>query len=178
MRLPRYRVRTLLIVVIVLAVLLGGSLEFLRLNRLSRRYRYIASAHGNDVRSDLGQLGRLKPMYQKLRASSDASGGRLTEAERAQLAELALTIDQLHADIAMRANLVQVYEHAARHPWEAPPQVVNPISNPSWAVEKEPLIQRFLGPPTPSPPMPPEFATKPDPSPPPPPPPPAPSMSG
>jgi hypothetical protein len=172
MHLTRYRVRTLLIAVGVLALLLGGGQESVRLMRLSRRYRYIAWAHGNDVRSGLGNLARLKPMYLKLRASSDANGGRLTDAERARLDELTLTISQLHSDIAMNANLVQSYEHAATHPWEAPPQVVIPISNPGWPVEKEPIIQRFLALPTPPPSIPPEFAPKPDPSPPPPPPPP------
>jgi hypothetical protein len=111
-------------------------------------------------------------MYQKLSASLDSNGGRLTNTERAQLDELALAISQLHTYIAMHANLVQTYEHAANHPWEAAPQVVIPIVHPGYFVEKEPIIQRFLGPPTPPPPVPPEFAPKPDPSPLPPPPPP------
>jgi hypothetical protein len=55
MRLPRYRVRTLLVAIGVLAMLLGAHHEYLRLSRLSTKYRYIARAIGNDVQSGLGQ---------------------------------------------------------------------------------------------------------------------------
>jgi hypothetical protein len=143
MRLPRYRVRTLLISVGVMAVLLGGGLEYLRLKRLSERYRYLAWGYGENVRSNLQGLAQLKPRLQKLRRSADADAARLEA--------LALKIRSLQAEVALNANLVQIYEHAARHPWEKSPQVAEATSSP----ERFPIVQRFLtGPAAPPPPGP------------------------
>jgi hypothetical protein len=168
MRLPRYRVRTLLIAVGVLAVLLAGGLECLRLRRLSAKYRYIAWAIGNDVRSYLGNLARMETMLRRLRDSAQAEGSHLSEEDRAYLIELPVSIERTQASIAASANIVQIYEHAAAHPWEAPPEIIPPHGN----VRNSPIVQRFLsGPPAPRPPTPAEFLPRPDASPPPPPPP-------
>jgi hypothetical protein len=169
MRLPRCRVRTLLIAIGVLAVLLAGGLECLRLRRLSAKYRYIAWAIGNDVQAGLGSLASMETTLRRLRGSTQADRRRLSDDEREALVELPIRIEQSEALIAASANIVQIYEHAASHPWEATPEIVNPHGN----VRNAPIVQRFLTtPPAPPPPKPPEFSRPPDDSPPPAPPPP------
>ena len=170
MRLPRYRVRTLLIAIGVLAMLLGARHEYLRLSRLSTKYRYIAWAIGNDVQSGLGQAKRLRAMRERLKASAVAKGGEMSDADRAQFDELAMTIAPMNMFATSSVNIVRIYEHAASHPWEDPPQIAPPDPGPFWTGEEEPLVQRFLGPPKPAPVVPPEFATPPNTSPSPPPP--------
>jgi hypothetical protein len=165
MRLPRFRVRALLIAVAGVAVLLGGGLEYVRLKRLSNRYRYYAWVYGGDVRKGLQTLARLKPKLRRLSESPDS--------DNVQIEVLAVTIEQLQAQLAADANLVQIYEHAASHPWEEPPQVVvgtnsHPWEEPSQVVagtnspEDAPLLRPFLtSPAPPAPPLPPELAPKP-----------------
>lgn len=160
MRLHRYRVRTLLAAVALVAVVLGVGLESVRLKRLSNKYRYIAHAFGENARGSLGQLGRVRPIFEKMQGSPDA--------DRAKLIEYAHMIQWLEADVAANVNLVQIYEHAASHPWEAPPKGLAVTRG----LDRDPLVRRFLGPPPPPPPTPPEFAQPTIPEPPPPPPPP------
>jgi hypothetical protein len=167
MRLPRFRVRTLLIAIGVLAVLLGGRHEYLSLSRLSTKYRYIAWAIGNDVQSGLGQAKRMRKLREQLKASIDAKGGPMSDADRALFDELTMNLAKWNMFTTASVNLVRVYEHAAGHPWEDPPQIAPPAPGSNWTGESEPLIQRFLGPPKPAPPIPPEFVTPPDTSPPP-----------
>jgi hypothetical protein len=59
--------------------------------------------------------------------------------------------DHLTAEIAANANLVQIYEHAANHPWESPPLISEAIDG----VENAPIPKRLLtNPPPPEPPAP------------------------
>jgi hypothetical protein len=174
MRLPRYRLRTLLLVVGGLAVLLAGGLECRRLKRLSDKYRYIAWAMGNDVRSGLANLSSMEKALAPFKRLSNAERARLSDEDRALLIELPIAIEMHQASIAASANLVLIYEHAASHPWEALPELAMPTMN-SALLGRIPVVQRFLaGPPAPAPPRPPEFSPQsdvpPEPLPPPPPP--------
>jgi hypothetical protein len=164
----------LLVAVALAAVSLAIGLECLRLRRLSAKYRYIAWAIGNDVRSGLISLVDKETILRRLKASTQAEGHVLSDDERAALVELPIGIEQSEAFIAASANLVQLFEHAAAHPWEAPPEIVEP----NGGVRNAPIVQRFLTTPAAPPPSkPPEFTTPTDDSPPPPPPPPPPPRS-
>lgn len=158
MRLPSARVRTALVLVATLAVLLGGGMEFVRLRRLAAKYRYIAWAVGNDVQSHLGNLDRADKRLQKLKARQQ-SGPPITEDERLELIELPLAVELGQARVAASVNLLQLYEHAASHPWEAEPAQVAPHHP---GLRNLPIVRRLVGAPPPRPPIPPEFAPKPD----------------
>jgi hypothetical protein len=132
MRLPRFCVRTLLITIAVFAVVLGGGLEYLRLKRLSERYSYSAWGYAGNVRMRVQDLSRLKPKLQKLKESPDA--------DRVQLELLYSNYYWLQAQIAENANLVQIYEHAASHPWEAPPRFAEAVDG----VENSPTVRWIL----------------------------------
>jgi hypothetical protein len=47
--------------------------------------------------------------------------------------------------IALHANLYAIYEHAAKHPWEAVPQAAEPIPD----VENQPIVRHILANPPP-----------------------------
>jgi hypothetical protein len=74
MRLPRFRVRTLLIAVGILAVLMGGGLEYLRLRRSSKWYRHRAWCYGENARMRLRSLAALKPELERLKESGGITG--------------------------------------------------------------------------------------------------------
>jgi hypothetical protein len=133
MRLPRFRVRTLLISIAVFAVLLGGGLEYLRLKRLSERYSYLARAYAGNVRMRAHDFARLKPKLQKLKESPDA--------DHVQLELHGITCEWLQAQIAANANIVQIYEHAAAHPWETPPPFAEALNR---GVENLPIVRNIL----------------------------------
>lgn len=140
MRLPRVRVRTVLILVAAIAILLAGSLEYRRLARLSAIYRYQAWGYGQNVRMRLQDLARAKQKLTRLDLSLSSD---VKEFERLEWA-----IQRLHADIAANANLVQIYEHAASHPWETPPRVAEANSS----VEDATIPKYFLANPARTPP--------------------------
>lgn len=123
MRLPRLRVRMLLIAVALMAVMLGGSLEALRLSRLSQKYAELALGYGGNVRMRMSDLAKSDARREQLREdlaarpSENESDGRVVG-----IYQLMSEIRYLRADIAANANLVQIYEHAASHPWEMPPR--------------------------------------------------------
>jgi hypothetical protein len=150
MRLPRVRVRTLLIAVAVLAVLLAGCLEYRRLTRLSAQYRFLAWGYGDNVRMRLRNLARAKQEMMELK---EALNWDVREIQR-----VGIEIESLRADIAANANLVQIYEHAANHPWEQRPL----IAEAGDSVENAPIPKRILtSPATPPPPGPPDFSARP-----------------
>ncbi|OJW05473.1 MAG: hypothetical protein BGO49_01875 [Planctomycetales bacterium 71-10] len=172
MRLRPVRVRTILILMATLAIAIGGGIEFVRLRRLAAKYRYIAWAVGNDVRSHLGNLTRAEARLQQLTALKD-SGGPISEDERLELIELPIAVELGRARVAAVVNLLQLYEHAASHPWEDEPAQVPPHHPDPGNL---PIVRRLVGAPPAKPPVPPEFAPKPEASPPKPlPPPPAPA---
>jgi hypothetical protein len=170
-RLYPVRVRTTLILVAALAALIAGGMEFVRLRRLAAKYRYIAWAVGNDVQSYLGNLSRAESRLQQLKVRKD-SGGPITEDERLELIELPIAVELGRARVAASVNLLQLYEHAAGHPWEDEPVQVPPHHPDPGNL---PIVRRLVGAPPTKPPVPPDFEPKPEASPPKPlPPPPAP----
>lgn len=177
MRLRPVRVRTTLILMATLAALIAGGMEFVRLRRSAAKYRYIAWAVGNDVRSYLGNLTRAEARLQQFRTLKQ-SRGPLSEDERLEWIELPLAVELGQARVAAAVNLLQLYEHAASHPWEDEPiQVVPHHPDPG----NLPIVRRLVGAPPAKPPVPPDFAPNPEASPPkplPPPPAPAPRSPG
>lgn len=171
MRLRPVRVRTMLILMATLAALIAGGMEFVRLRRLAAKYRYIAWAAGNDVQSYLGNLTRAEARLRQLGALKEARGP-LSEDERLELIELPIAVEFGRARVAASVNMLQLYDHAASHPWEDEPVQVPPHHPDPGNL---PIVRRLVGAPPTKPPVPPEFAPKADPSPPRPlPPPPAP----
>lgn len=108
MRLSRVRIRTLLIVVAVVAASIGGIKEYFRLIELSKRYNFIATAVRQNVRMRLAELPGLKANLARLMDSPNR--------DDVQIELWAIRIDQKQADIASNANFVLIYEHAASHP--------------------------------------------------------------
>src|SRR4051794_4672546 len=103
MRLPRFRVRTMILSVAVAAALLGGGLGYARLKRLSNRYRYLAWGYGENVRMRLQDLTRVTARLKQLRGSP-------SEEDRRERQALGLTAERLRAEVAANANLVEIYE--------------------------------------------------------------------
>jgi hypothetical protein len=132
MRPPRVRVRTLLITVAALALLLAGGLEVQRLSRLSQQYRNHALGYGANVRMRLLDLARAKQEMAILEGSP--------RPDAREIERVGLRMDRLRADIAANSNLVQIYEHAASHPWERPPL----IAEANESVEDAPIPKRFV----------------------------------
>lgn len=121
MRLPRFRIRTTMIVVAVVALFVWVGIEVPRRERLSQYYRAKATA-----------VSKSEGMYRSLSRALDwskriedatsrhaARNGKLTEsgAEDIQAAAVARTEDFLAPKIEYFARLKQKYEHAARYPW-------------------------------------------------------------
>jgi hypothetical protein len=132
MRLPRFRVRTLLIVVAVAAVLLGAGIEYLRMRRLSDRYRYYAWVYGENVRMRLQDLARLKQKWAQLRTSPNR--------DPVEVELLGVSIESIEANIAANANIVQIYEHGTDHPWETLHRPAEPFNS----VVNYPIPRRYL----------------------------------
>jgi hypothetical protein len=122
----------MMIAVAVLAALLVAGLECRRLKRLSDKYRYLAWGYSGNVRMRLQDLTRAKLQLTRLKASPNADPVRLDE--------LGVYIELTQALIAANANLVQIYEHAADHPWETPPR----SAETGKGVEDAPIPKRIL----------------------------------
>jgi hypothetical protein len=129
---PRFRVRTLLIALAVVAFLLGGWLEFLRLKQYSDLYKRMAWGFGGNVRLRHRDLAKAKQRLKQLMESPDA--------DPVQLELLGVKCDRLRANIAANYNIAKIYEHAATHPWETPPLVAETLEN----VEDWPIIKPYL----------------------------------
>ncbi len=144
MRRPRMRVRTLMIVVAVVALASAGWMLYVRWTRLAAIYRYTAWAYGTNVRSELQRLAKRKRELAEFRAA-----GKIDYKERGLIE---LGIEQARARIAANANLVQLYEHAAAHPWEEPPVIAETGET---TAEEAPIPKRLgAGPQPPAPPWP------------------------
>ncbi len=114
MRHIQLHVRTMMVAVAIMAILIASGFEGLRLKRLSDRYEFIAYGYRQNLRSGLQDLARLQSM---LKEAKEARVPVAAEVER-----LAISTDWARANIAANANLVQLYEHAASHPWEPAPR--------------------------------------------------------
>jgi hypothetical protein len=140
MRWPRLRVRTLLIAVAVMGLGLGGWLEYRRLKRYADYCRSRAMGHGTNVQMRRSDLASAMLAMRRLRSSPNPDG--------AQTDYLNVVIEMIRRQIALEANLVRTYEHAASHPWEGIPEVVHRTDE---AVELSPLVSRFPANPNPPP---------------------------
>ncbi|WZO97396.1 hypothetical protein EP7_004428 [Isosphaeraceae bacterium EP7] len=110
MRLPAFRVRTLMLAVLAFAVIVGGPMEFSRLRRLSAYYRWCAEmCAANAQKSDQAT----RRVMRQLAAANLKPG----EAER-----LRLDLEIFCSRTANEANRAAIFDHAASHPWEAVPE--------------------------------------------------------
>ena len=140
MPMPRVRLRDLMIAVAVVAALLGGGSEYRRLKRLSDRYEWLAWSYGTNLEMRLRDLAQLKSILKQLEQSPAV--------DPFQLDYHRLELEWLRSNIAATANIVQMYEHAASHPWEAPPRITEATDD----VEGAPIPRHFLtNPPRPEP---------------------------
>jgi hypothetical protein len=116
MKLPRVRftVRRMMMAVALIAAGLGGGLEYSHLKRLSDAYRYRAWAYGGNVQMRLREIATLKPKLAKLKQSPNP--------DKVEIELLSLAIQGLQSKVAANANLAQIFEHAASHPWETTPE--------------------------------------------------------
>ena len=142
MRLPRVRftVWRMMIAVALIAAALGGGLEYLHLKRLSDSYRDRAWAYGGNVRMSLWEIAKLKPKLAQLKQSPNP--------DQVEIELLSLAIQDMQSKVAANANLVQIFEHAASHPWETPPE----FAETGKSVETASIPMRLLAnPPAPEP---------------------------
>jgi hypothetical protein len=150
MQLRRFRLRTLLIAVAVVALAIGGLLEHIRLKRFADYCRSRAMGHGTNVQMRRSDLASAMLGVRRLKSSPNPDGSQIEMIYR--------DIELLRTKIALEANLVRTYEHAANHPWEGVPEVIHRTDD---AVELSPLVSRF-----PANPNPPPYTNAPDPRPP------------
>ncbi len=150
MRLTRFRIRTFLIVVAFIAACIGGGEEYFRLTKLSKRYDQIALSFSQPVADGLAELKTMNSQFDTFWASP--------KRDEAQIELWVHRIGQKRAEVAALTNYVLIYEHAASHPWETPPQAVelNEWQANSPTVQrvaaKSPLLSPPSMPPPPAPP--------------------------
>jgi hypothetical protein len=88
----------------------------------------------------LGELSMAKTKYKQLQAASNP--------DPMEIEHRGLVIEWRSAVITANANLVQIDEHLADHPWESPPL----IAEVHRGVEDAPIPRRHLANPFPTPP--------------------------
>ena len=139
MRMPRFRIRTLLMSIALLAVLLGGFQEYRRLKELSRNYSMQALLYNLNALTD-----HRKPIELQMRIpkpeSPDSIGGVVTMMRRAEARETAIEIDKIQTRIFLYKNFEQIYSHAASYPWQTLPELLDPNTS----LTEYPVIQGIL----------------------------------
>jgi hypothetical protein len=147
MRLCRFRLRTMMVAVAVLALVLGGILWIDRLRRFSAYYHFVARAYEVEAKAHSVFVNfyntlaeqrrrpniRLSREYQDIAFFSNDWGGRLTTARQDEwwpyatrfrnpdpeqdVAELRALAVREQNRSAYFAHLVANYRRAARYPW-------------------------------------------------------------
>lgn len=131
MRMPRFRIRTMMIVVAMGALSLWGAMETRRLHRWSSYYRQRAA---NAQKGETEQRRRIARAVQAIRDLEVLLGENPPKGKDF----FRRAIKSLKADIARRpegvsyyARLRRKYERAARYPWLA---VEEDPEEPEWAI--------------------------------------------
>jgi hypothetical protein len=125
MRLPRFRLQTLMIAVVMIGLLIGSAVKGERLVRRSRYYRYEASLYGISERrmrgilaQTEGQIARCKD-HAAVRARWERSGLSVTDVklfirdDRALIRRAALE----RREVAYHARMRKRFEQAFWRPW-------------------------------------------------------------
>jgi hypothetical protein len=132
-----------MIAVAVVAVAAAGLVTTARWRRLAAVYRYNAWAYGGNVRMEFQRLAKLKREREEL-----VSEGKFDFME---MSLNAARIERARAAIAANDNIVRLFEHAANHPWEERPSIIEALEG----VEDKPFPKRLgAGPRPPAPPNP------------------------
>lgn len=123
MRVPHlhFRLRTLMIVVAIVAFLMGGSITSMRMNRLARDNRRKAIRFAHDERvfkamadRQAAKVRHVKNYYEVLKSGGDEQAVQSTK-EWLDIVEHGLA--GYRASAAKYARLRKKYERAASYPW-------------------------------------------------------------
>jgi hypothetical protein len=114
LRLPRFRLRALMIAVAALGLILGGVIEAVRLVRLSRSYRDRAAFHAAIEESYRGTAGRYGDGHnvRSFRVTTDRDGDDVMYSMSAD-SRMVPVRDLIDDQVKMRLK----YERAAHYPW-------------------------------------------------------------
>jgi hypothetical protein len=138
----RFRIRTLLILVAIVAIALGGGIWAVRMNRLAREYRARATGFAqSEARSDIRVqvLEERVEYYRKELGTAHQKPGNWKTLNWLALWSLGVFDDaliQARADVAWARTLKLKYQRATWHPWERmrpdPPEPKLPSTSEVW----------------------------------------------